>query len=88
MGGEMLLAEGDFVVLDAVVVGGEEVECFLVDDGGFAVRASEVFDGGEGGPEGFDDEADNYPIRLREDAGFEEAFLGAEHGEDALVEMA
>src|SRR5262249_28162557 len=84
----MLFADGDVEMLDAVVVRGEEVESFVVNDGGFAGRASKFFDGGQRGPERFDDEANDDAVRLREDAGFEETFLGAQQGQDALVEMA
>jgi hypothetical protein len=79
--------EVDGVVLDAAVVGGQEFEGFLGDDGGAAIGSGEMIDGFEGGPDGFDDEVDNDGVRLRDDAGFTEAFKGAEMREDVFAKV-
>ena len=75
-------------MLDAAVVGSEEVEGFLRDDGGFAIGAGKAVDGLERGPQGFHDEADDDAIGLRDDAGFAEAVEGAEVREDVFAEVA
>ena len=65
-GGRRLgFVEVDGVVLDAAVVGGEEVDGFLGDDGGFAIGSGKAVDGLKGGPQGFDDEADDDAIGLQ-----------------------
>jgi len=84
----MGFVEVDGVVLDAVVVGGEEVESPEGDDGGFTVGSGKTVDGGEGGPKSFDNEADYDSIGLGDDAGFEEAVDGAEVREDVFAEVA
>jgi len=80
--------EVDGVVLDAAVVGGEEFEGFLGDDGGFAIGSDKAVDGLEGGPQGFDDEVHDDAIGLRDDAGFAEAVEGAQVREDVFAEVA
>jgi len=80
--------EVDGVVLDATVVGSEEVEGFLGDDGGFAIGSGKAVDSLDGGPQGFDDEAHNDAIGLRDDAGFAEALVGAKVREDVFAEVA
>jgi len=80
--------EVDDVVLDAVVVGGEEVQGFLGDDGGFAIGSGEAVNGFQGGPESFDDEVHDDSIGLRDDAGFAEAVERAEVREDVFAEVA
>jgi hypothetical protein len=87
MGG-LGFAEVDGEVLDAAVVGGQEFEGFLGDDGGAAIGSGETIHGFEGGPHGFDDEVDNDGIGLGDDAGFTEAFKGAEMREDVFAEVA
>jgi hypothetical protein len=84
----VLLADFYFVVADAAVVGGEQLDGFFGDDCGFAVWASEAFDGFKGAPERFDDHLDNDAVGLGEDAGFDETFLGAEMGQHVFVEVA
>jgi hypothetical protein len=87
-GGGLGFMEVDGVVLDAAVVGGEEFEGFLGDDGGFAIGTGKAIDGLEGGPQGLDDEVDDDTVGLRDDAGFAEAVEGAQVREDVFPEVA
>ena len=75
-------------VLDAAIVGSEEFEGFFGDNGGVAIGSGKAIDGFEGRPDGFNDEVDDDGVRLRDDAGFAEAFDGAEMREDVVAEMA
>jgi hypothetical protein len=87
-GGGLGFVEVHGIVLDAAVVGGEEFEGFLGDDGGFAVGAGKAVDGLEGGPQGLYDEANDDAIGLCDDAGLAEAVEGAEVRKDVFAEVA
>jgi len=75
-------------VLDAAIVGGQEVKSFLGDYGRVAIGSGETINGFEGGPDGFHDEVDDDLVGLRDDAGFTEAFKGTEMREDVVAEVA
>jgi hypothetical protein len=84
----VILADFYFVVADAAIVGGQKVDGLFSDDGGFAVRAGEAFDGFERRPQRFDDHFDDDAVGLREHAGFKEAFFGTEMRQHMLVKVA
>ena len=84
----MFLAQGNFVVLHVVVIGSQEFDGFLGNDGTLEVLTGETLDSLGRGPQRFDDELDNHAVGLREHAGFQEAFLGTKNWQNVVVEMA
>jgi hypothetical protein len=84
----VLFADFYFVMADAAIVGGEQVDCFFGDDGGLAIWAGEAFDGFERRPQRFNDHFDDDAVGLREHARFDETILGPEMRQNMLIEVA